>query len=59
MFKVVHLFKISCNDKVTKTKREIVSNDDFANIVCVIIYTFNKDKDFSIYCFLINENNIV
>ncbi len=59
MFKIVYFFKILRYNKVTKTKREIVLNDNFVNNVYVIIYTFNKDKDFSIYYFLINENNVV
>jgi len=58
MFKVDYLFKILRYNKVTKTKKEIVLNKDSINNVCVIIYTFDKNKDFSIYCFLINKNNI-
>jgi len=59
MFKVVYLFKILRYNRVAKTKKEIVLNSNFANNIYVIIYTFNKDKNFSIYCFLISENNIV
>jgi hypothetical protein len=53
-FKVVYFFKILRHNKVTKTKREreIVLNNDFVNNVYVIIYTFDKNKDFSIYRFL-------
>ena len=58
MFKVDYLFKILRYNKVTKTKKEIVLNNDSINNVCVIIYTFDKNKDFSIYYFLISENNV-
>jgi len=60
-FKVVYFFKILRHNKVTKTKREreIVLNNDFVNNVYVIIYTFDKNKDFSIYRFFISKNNIV
>jgi len=58
IFKVIYLFKILYYNKATKTKREIVLNNDLVNNVYIIIYTFNKNKDFSIYCFLISKNNI-
>ncbi len=57
--KNIYLFKILYYNRVTKTKREIVLNNNFVNNVYIIIYIFDKDKDFSIYCFLINKNNIV